>query len=134
LDGQQGVWPLSGIIDVPINNYVRPNPEKRIWVQLTWQPQENGDVLSPWIREVQHGGLGANLIKADELGNLGWMHSTYEIVLPFNPNHERVIIEGDINVSELVIDTDCVPEPGTLVLLVTAGLGLLAYAWRRRRS
>jgi hypothetical protein len=27
-----------------------------------------------------------------------------------------------------------VPEPGTLVLLVTAGLGLLAYAWRRRRS
>ncbi len=27
-----------------------------------------------------------------------------------------------------------VPEPGTLVLLVTAGLGLLCYAWRRRRS
>ncbi len=25
-----------------------------------------------------------------------------------------------------------VPEPGTLALLVTAGLGLLAYAWRRR--
>ena len=27
-----------------------------------------------------------------------------------------------------------VPEPGTLVLLATGGLGLLAYAWRRRRS
>jgi hypothetical protein len=27
-----------------------------------------------------------------------------------------------------------VPEPGTLVLLVTAGLGALAFAWRRRRS
>ncbi len=27
-----------------------------------------------------------------------------------------------------------VPEPGTLVLLVTAGLGALCYAWRRRRS
>lgn len=27
-----------------------------------------------------------------------------------------------------------VPEPGTLGLLVTAGLDLLAYAWRRRRS
>jgi hypothetical protein len=25
-----------------------------------------------------------------------------------------------------------VPEPGMLVLLATAGLGLLAYAWRRR--
>ena len=27
-----------------------------------------------------------------------------------------------------------VPEPGTLVLLITAGLGALGYAWRRRRS
>lgn len=27
-----------------------------------------------------------------------------------------------------------VPEPGTLVLLITAGLGALCYAWRRRRS
>jgi hypothetical protein len=30
--------------------------------------------------------------------------------------------------------TPAVPEPGTLVLLGTAGIGLLAYAWRRRRS
>jgi hypothetical protein len=27
-----------------------------------------------------------------------------------------------------------VPEPGTLMLLLTAGLGALCYAWRRRRS
>ena len=27
-----------------------------------------------------------------------------------------------------------VPEPGTLALLGMSGLGLLAYAWRRRRS
>jgi hypothetical protein len=33
-----------------------------------------------------------------------------------------------------LIGWQVVPEPATLVLLVTAGLGLLAYAWRRRRS
>ncbi|MHC4180653.1 MAG: PEP-CTERM sorting domain-containing protein [Planctomycetota bacterium] len=27
-----------------------------------------------------------------------------------------------------------VPEPGTLVLLITGGLGLLLLVWRRRRS
>ena len=26
-----------------------------------------------------------------------------------------------------------VPEPGTIVLLITAGLGLLLFAWRRKR-
>jgi len=27
-----------------------------------------------------------------------------------------------------------VPEPGSLTLLAFAGLGLLGYGWRRRRS
>lgn len=27
-----------------------------------------------------------------------------------------------------------IPEPGTFALLAMAGMGLLAYAWRRRRS
>jgi hypothetical protein len=27
----------------------------------------------------------------------------------------------------------CVPEPGTLVLLLTAGIGLVLFAWRRRK-
>ncbi len=34
----------------------------------------------------------------------------------------------------LVSNPTVTPEPGTLVLLLTAGLGLLCYAWRRRRS
>jgi subtilisin family serine protease len=39
-----------------------------------------------------------------------------------------------IDLNAAIASIDPVPEPGTLVLLVTAGLGLLAYAWRRRRS
>jgi len=133
-DRQVGVWPLSGIIDVPINNYPEPNPEKWIWLQLTWQPQQGGTQPSPMVEEVQWGNAGiTTLIESEQLRNNPlWWHSTYQIVLPFNPPHEVVRISGDINVSELVIDTRCVPEPGTLVLLATGLLGLLCYAWRRR--
>jgi hypothetical protein len=41
---------------------------------------------------------------------------------------------GGGNLSAAISSITVVPEPGTLVLLVTAGLGALAYAWRRRRS
>jgi hypothetical protein len=43
---------------------------------------------------------------------------------------------GTLTYSGTTVDTTVsfVPEPGTLVLLVTAGLGALAFAWRRRRS
>ena len=32
------------------------------------------------------------------------------------------------------VSVTATPEPGTLALLLTAGLGLLGYVWRRRRS
>ena len=38
------------------------------------------------------------------------------------------------NGSTMPLQVNVVPEPGTLVLLVTAGLGLLACAWRRRQN
>jgi hypothetical protein len=41
------------------------------------------------------------------------------------------IIDGQVY-SGLVVGP--VPEPGTLVLLVTAGLGVLAYVWRKRAA
>jgi hypothetical protein len=41
-----------------------------------------------------------------------------------------------VYIDQVVVDSGFfpIPEPGTLVLLVTAGLGALCYAWRRRRS
>ena len=32
-----------------------------------------------------------------------------------------------------IVTTSAIPEPGTLTLLATGLIGLLAYAWRKRR-
>jgi hypothetical protein len=40
---------------------------------------------------------------------------------------DDIVLNGEL----ITMET---PEPGTIVLLVTGALGLLAYAWRRRRS
>ena len=37
IDSREGVWPLSGEIDVYIPNWPVLRPEKVIWIQLTWK-------------------------------------------------------------------------------------------------
>jgi hypothetical protein len=67
-------------------------------------------------------------------------HSTYNLSqygVNFNPEWVSLDITGyNVWLSPVgagsIIHT-CVPEPGTLVPLVTAGIGLLVFAWRRRK-
>ncbi len=40
---------------------------------------------------------------------------------------------ADPNAPIIIAEYPTIPEPGTLVLLATAGLGLLLFAWRRRK-
>jgi hypothetical protein len=135
--GAQGVWPLSGNIEATIPDSPVPLPYKDIWVQLTWAKQV--DSSTPTVWEVDSGDIGT-LIEQDVLGTTGlpapndeWYHSTYLIQLEPNPSSEIVRIDGTLMVDELVIDTICVPEPGTLTLLATGLTALLAYALRKRR-
>lgn len=131
-DNRIGVWPLSGYMDIVIPN-VRDHLDwdKHLWVQLTWELE--GSQLP--IIGVQ-GPTGelvlGKFIEEDSFdGEPGhpWFHTTWEIILPFNPPEEILHIAGDIMVDELVVDTICVPEPITLSLLALGGLALL----KRRR-
>jgi hypothetical protein len=125
---RQGVWPLSGEIHVTIPNNPEPLPYKDIWIQLTWAQQAPN--VWPAVSETRFG-VPATLLAEVPLPN-GWFHSTYEIQLQPNPDWEQVLITGAVNVDEMVIDTRCVPEPGTLVLFVLGGLAVGGFALFRR--
>ncbi|MHC4912007.1 MAG: PEP-CTERM sorting domain-containing protein [Planctomycetota bacterium] len=124
-----GAWPLSGEIDVYIPNFDEPNPEKEIWLQLTWQP---GGDLTPFLPDEPVVGVTPyttmSMSRQDTSLN-GWTESWFVINLYPNPPAEWITIKGDIIVDHLVIDTRCVPEPATVALL---GFGALVVFRRKR--
>ena len=51
--------------------------------------------------------------------------TTIQLVDDGGPNFQRVVLDG--------VTVASVPEPSTLLLLVVGAVGLLGYAWRRRK-
>jgi len=127
--GREGIWPLTGRLEVIVDNHEPPNEYKWVWLQVTWRPQSAG---SYWHIHnlVPPGTTDPILIEHVDHG-LGWTTSIYEWYIYPNPCDEWFTIAGDIDVDQLVVDTWCIPEPSTLAMLL--GVSLMALAWRRRR-
>lgn len=138
--GRDGVWPLSGVIDVEVPNTQEPNPYKVIWVQLTWAKQTPESKVTPIVtvdpiytvtgpmvmNDVILGPTG-ELPPADDM----WRHTTWKFIVEPNPDFEVIRISGTVMVDQIVIDTWCtVPEPATLGII---GMGVLALVHRKRK-
>ena len=145
--GMDGVWQLSGLIDVEIPNNPVENDYKLLQIQLTWaasfpfpiepfvvleaedisgQPLSSIDLLSE--TDVILGPTGET--GAGEF----WHHKTYLYSIIPNPAIEAVYISGSIMVDELVIDTICIPEPATLGVLLAGAVLVLTRKTRRHRG
>ncbi len=124
--GREGIVPLDATIEATIPNVPEPNDEKWIWIQVTWLPKV--DNAAPNVVELDSGLVAEELFTIDLPDS--WVHSTYQIVLPYNPPHETIAIDGRIKVDQLVIATRCIPEPASLSLLA---IGAMAMLRRKRR-
>jgi hypothetical protein len=68
--------------------------------------------------------------------NPGWYQNVYLTTLQFNPASESVVVSGSLagttfDVGQVVIDTQCIPEPSSLAMLALGALSML-YASRKR--
>ncbi len=121
-------WHIDGTggIDIIVQNDPRPNDMKIIWVQITADKAPG-----PTSPSSNPSGTTTYPVPAWQHPNLPWYTFTARIDIPYNPEFE--IIHYDFpestNISEIVVDTICIPEPATLSLLVLGGLVML----RRRR-
>jgi len=133
-DGHQGVWTFSDfgsvvLVDIP-NNPVS-KPVKEIWVELIWEAAS----LSSFIPDQPIIGVWADdfekqLMGEQQIGG-NWRASLYKITIWPNPSAEQITINGDIHLDQIVVDTICIPEPATMLLL---GLGVIFGLKPKKRS
>jgi hypothetical protein len=118
-------------MEITVDNHNPPNEVKYMWVQVVWQPQA-GSAGEPILSDFRPLGSTPVAVGPVPLQN-GWFETTYKWEIHPNPPDEFFVLSGNINVDQLVIDTWCIPEPGTGLLTVLGGGLLLVLRWRRQR-
>lgn len=130
--GRDGVWRIYGsdYLELYLPNAETTNPFKEIWIQLTWSA---GSIDRQPIFQTSPGYGAIELIQAETVSDSEYYRSVYKIVLEPNPVEEWIWIQPrdcTLYIDEIVVDTQCIPEPSSAALIGIGGVfGLLV---RRR--
>lgn len=132
-EGRQGVAYVDyyDYFEMYIPNHDMDWPDKFIYLQVTYHPSgltPEPDVYLP-SGDQETVTLQDHQVLAD-----GWIWDLWYIHIWPNPDLEEIDFYGGpsgdpgLYIDQIVIDTICIPEPGSLGLLLLGGL-----AWLRRR-
>jgi hypothetical protein len=150
--GRTGQWileePHGEMIVLDIDNCDLPNPEKYIWMQVTYfvgafyqdQPYSEPliDVLAgeAMVTDISSGQTAV----VGDVGYGQWIVELYKFRIEPNPISEEIRIspppgpqggpQGMSRIDQVVVDTICIPEPATMGLLALGGVAML----RRQRG
>jgi hypothetical protein len=140
IDNRLGSNTLLGDVYIRLDNTTEPNHVKHLWTE--WEGFYQGPGLG-LAQEVQSPPDFAvwpttSVVNPYPIGD-GFVRYNIGFEKSPNPTEETLRYQfyvgpGAIFVLDnLHIATECVPEPTTLTLLGVGIIGLLAYAWRRRK-
>ena len=112
-------------------------------LKLNFYSQVNvNDVNATWKIDILDGGVSKALVTVAHPATAGWFEAeTTYLATATGLGHELTAsfavsapVNGQFWIDNVRLDqTSPIPEPGTLALLATGLIGLLAYAWRKRK-
>jgi len=128
---QTGYWDLGGeggSIVIDIDNRPEPLPYKEIWVQVTYY---NDITRAPTINVPGAMYLEGQTVTVETVDTGGaWLLDLSKWRIEPNPVHEQIVVNSSpmwgAVVDQIVVDTICAPEPGTVGLLSLSAWVLLA--------